>query len=569
MTALLTARLAAWREVHARWPLFLIAPLLLLLTMPLRQEVRDAVGLFVVLVLLPPLTVYLAARPGARSDPFWRGLGGPKWAALAGAAGVHVAVLGTTALAALPTLDPHDAGLVMALGGLGFLVLYSTTAAARSVSSGGVVIGGLIIGGSLLFLGSWLSLLVWKWPPVLALLVRTGMLITGCVGFALYGETVAGAWGGAVRRSRLGIGWALAAGVLFGPLALDAADIGGAWRSGLALNAIGPNGGSAIYGPRYSSTWWEAPGRMVRWTEDGPELFGPPGGQDAEIGPAGAIAVTVFNSELEDHDVRTWLRTASGLELECPGMLPAWPPSWRSDGEAIVLQRHHPWAEPIPAGVPSRAVLDVDGCTPLAPDVAEVGWDRGRRVELTKNRVLRVEDGPRIDLTEAIEGSELGRPSLHHVGDRIVLSLFGVRGATAAHPEARGRPGFLAVLEGDQIRVLEHGPGVTSTRVFDDEVCTRVADKFRCRRPDRDWGLSRTLPRGFDPAPVGAIAWDGVRLTHHLDGRTWSVASPRERGPGSYRFRTRLVRDRLRVFHDDRVEEIDTHGDVTVLDAIP
>jgi hypothetical protein len=72
MGPLLTARLAAWRELYARWPLYLICPFFLLLAL-VSSNLRFAVQLFVLLVLLPPLTVFLAARPGARSDPFWRG----------------------------------------------------------------------------------------------------------------------------------------------------------------------------------------------------------------------------------------------------------------------------------------------------------------------------------------------------------------------------------------------------------------------------------------------------------------------------------------------------------------
>ena len=583
MNALLTARLAAWREVHARWPLFLIAPLLLVLTAPRKEEVRDAVGMFVLFVMLPPLTVYLAARPGAKADAFWRGLGGPAWASLAGSVGLHGAVLVTTALAAMPawkgglggSAHPEVFALILAIP-LAFLVLYATTAAARAFSGGGVVIAGVIVGVAVLVAGTVLSFSIWKWSPALTLLVRTLLLVVVSGALAVYGETFFGAWGGAVRRRATAVGMLAVALVLGVPLALDAADVGHVFRSRLFLNEVSSDGASAAYGSGgWGEEWWMSSRRAVQWTPGGSALVGPAGAWGVIVGPRGAVAMSVVHPDSLVDRSYTWMRTASGVERTCEGMAPVYQSAWRADGEALALRRMTAYRETPDPRVPERAILDADGCTGLAQDVVAVGWDRGRRVEITERDTLRVEGMASASIPPTEGGVYACSLHLGHVGDRLVV----YRGSTVNDWRSTC-PGYIAVLDQEGLRFLDFGKDIRWVSVVDDAVCGHAGDVVRCHEPDGDDWTTVVHPPQVGPsdvpAPGGAMLhWKEGRVTDATSGRSWPVPNPivirgrEESWDYLFRGRVRIVDDRLRVFRDDRVEEVDAAVTATILATIP
>ncbi len=84
-------------------------------------------------------------------------------------------------------------------------------------------------------------------------------------------------------------------------------------------------------------------------TEHGLQPFGPVGATNIEHGPNGAVAVS--------------RRTGPGAPQD--------PWTYQTEG-------------------PLRALLNADGCEPIADDVKAAAWGRGRQVDLTKIGVLPV-----------------------------------------------------------------------------------------------------------------------------------------------------------------------------------
>jgi len=572
MNALLTARLAAWREIHARWPLFLLGPVLIVFAALIEEEVGDALEMFVFFVLLPPFTMYLAARPGAKADPFWRGLGGPRWASLAGTVAIHAAVLGVTALASAPGAGnfefvDSELGRRVVLGeALVFGLLYVTTAAARSFLAGGAVASGALLAASALTLGGWLNLHVWRWSPELAFVVRAGLIFAAAIVLMVWGEARYGAWGGAVRRRRWAISATVAGVVLLLPVALDAADVGGFWTKSLRLDQVSEDGTSAAYSQDARRFWFSGAGRAGLWTEaDGLQSVGPAGGEYPWTGPHGAIAVSRYGDRGDPVGTWTWLRTASGVEVRCDGVSPA---AWRPDGEAIAVRRIVPQGTVADPDVPARAILSPAGCAPNADDVERVAWDHGRLVELTDEGRLRI-GGTLQELPAA-----LGRPQLSQAGEYVVVSRLAYRKRGPKRGEVVATPGVVGLVVGDDVRVLVEGPDLGHDLwTPDDRLCVRVGDEHRCWTLDDDLVETRTsVPDGAIPTAGGTLAWRDGRLHDSATARSWAIPEPewwrptdRSYWPMGFPWRVRVVGDHVRVFDQRRVDEVDQAGTVTTL----
>ena len=122
MNAWTTMRFAAWRELHAHPLAIVIPPVLTILAAFQSGEPLNAWILFS--LLLSTFTLWwLAARGDGSADAFWRGLGGPHWARLAGAWMAHAPVPASLVVLALmregsdPVAQParREVGLLLTL----------------------------------------------------------------------------------------------------------------------------------------------------------------------------------------------------------------------------------------------------------------------------------------------------------------------------------------------------------------------------------------------------------------------------------------------------------------------
>ncbi len=533
MGALTAARLAAWRELRARWPLLLAGPALWAFGAAVPDYYRAGWDAFLLVLLLPVLCGLLAVRGGAAADNWWRGLGGPGWARLAGTAAVQLPPLVFTA--GMAQLRLVLAGSSIMGGELSDYVIhfvlvavYAVGLASRSLCAGLPTLAGFL-GASLalaagLVASSWLRLL----PYELGLALRLGLLALGGLALAAVWEGRLGPWGAAVRRHGR---WA-------GPLALLV----------FALLCVG--GEAALRIPHRGSIYSgdiilaEDGSRVLRITSRGRAWLWQDGRDRlladrfvcvGYLGPWGSLALKLTRGG-RDGPFALLLRDARGRSQECSFPTTS-EPRWRPDGLALSVR-----------GWNGRTyLLDLDqGCQLQTSDIRGIRW-LGPRQLVTKTDGLYLdgkylEDVPWPSRVRAVSSTHL------------VTQRYQERA-----PPRRGYQNLektlFAIREDGVERVTELEDWyVTATP---ERICTHARSSkirpWRCW--DQDGETVHHPPEGYYWRSAPDLAWrpdpQGVQFTDTV-GRYWIR-------PDEYIDFTRLDPDRLRVLAEDAV--IDLHAD--------
>jgi len=457
----LTARLAAWRELRARWPLLLLGPGFWALgqTIPVRS--RPGWDLFLLALLLPGLSLLLAGRGSAASDRWWRGLGGPAWARLLGQLGAQLPPLVFTAGMAWMRLATDGGGLNVGRGVLGSAVpnhvlilalpaLYFVGLAARGLRAGfpllaGPMLAALMLAASMLA-NDWLRLL----PTWLGLSMRLGLLALFGLFFALRWEARLGPWGAAVRRSGRW-SWALAALAFL----LISTAVEGALRSPHLHSVrdveISRDGSAVLRLTRQRDPLFARGGRAWLWRIGGERLLPQKGVNKAELGPQGAVLLAVARPTLSGTMHDFVLLDAQGREARCEGFTHTDPAQlgrtpflaqWSPTGTvAAFLPRE--WLS-FGEGTRRFFLLDADkGCQPQDPEVRDILWlDDAMLVQRDEGYTLdgRALNGlPEGAILHALDGSRLATLKLQDSesdeaqGKRVAIyRIYELRGSQAS-----------------------------------------------------------------------------------------------------------------------------------------
>jgi hypothetical protein len=454
VSAWTTFRLAAWRELWGRWPLHVVAPVLAAIGALFPDE------LFLkgfILLLLSGVVGVIASGGRVAADAFWRGLGGPGWARLAGAMAVQVPPL----VFAVAVLEGRTSAVVLC-------VLYTSVLLARTLG-GGLLLLFLPLGTIVVILVLWL-LSLWLlfrgegvffgWSAAASLLAVVGALRAEHRG---EGARRGPRW---ARWTRIGAG--SVATLWIAAMGLSAVPFGAVPMSSMAPTASG----AVLLLPfgKISSLYT----RADLWRDGQRRTIGPRGTLGGRPGPDGAAILHMSPSINEQ-----LLVAPDGATQACvvPAPRTFLEYSWRADGRAVLVETKEGMYE-----------IAIDTGCALLP--ATLGAWLGTQLVLVTDNVVR------------IDGVELGRPGpvvgLVESGGHV----YALAGGMLYEVTAAGLDP-LASLDADYLSAVSHG------------VCATGASK-RCVRN----GSREIVNHAHFPVDVH-LSWDGLerRLYEPVTGR--------------------------------------------------
>lgn len=601
MRAWQTLSLAAWRELRGRSLPLLGPAILTIAASPLERDVRDAADMTILAFIIPTAIAVLALRPGAASDVFWRGLGGPPLARSIGMLGTQALFIVATVIAVslrlsggqlAPRGEPWLA-LVALAAALALVLLWTLGHAARALAAGSTTVGGMILGVAVLVAGFFLSLRMWHWPPALGLLFRGSVLAVLALGCAVRWESRFGSWGGAILPAARWEALAALGVALLGPLALEAAAPGllrGFQR--LSIEDISEDGREAIISSEVSN-WMLRGGHLLRWRDGRVEEFGPPGGFKFRQGPRGAQATEYLRSwPWSDSQERELRVTFEGGVVSCPSN-DTWGFQWDPRGQRLVGEGR--------PGTPAL-VVSPDGCSRenlghqlrfagghvwglagWSEDTGELSVEQAQRLSRDRGTLLR--DGARVEGLPAGSVSWLsrfrGRASTLAPGRSPLNAVVAVH-LGQPQPRYRDRPPprprelrWYDISGGTPREIPPIVPSPGSSAWLPDHSCV-----IHAAAPPECVGDDLRLhpvaaPEGTWVAPLGNglfAALGELQLIRAADGRRWPLRQLLHDSRWSSSFdprrdlwrigRLRLVDDRPRVFGRGRIREL--HDDGTV-----
>jgi len=509
MTATTTFRLALWREWRGRWALHGIAPALAAMLWALPDARVDGFGKWCLIVALILLLPAAAARGSATPDTFWRGLGGPWWARLAGTAAAALAPL-----ALLGTVLLHPGVVVEREQFLAYALaaayLWITLWAARSATSGLRVVIGPALAAGVVAGAAWAAERLQIWPFWQAALVAASMVAVIAVAFGVWTERTQGTWGIAVRR-RPWSRWVAATvmATLSVPL-LSLACWAPLWPLTFDASA---DGRTALVATDSGRLWTWNDGKWTR-------LAAVAKGGRFSLGPNGAHAVWP-----EADFTVVWRRR--GAETRCPveSAEDIQGSSWRSDGGAFAYKTL------LVSGSTWRVVGE-DGCEDLGThgDFAFLGTEQvtlddgtvrvdGRTVGTSFAEVRLIQSGAQVYAIGAKRGKADPECTLHQVMSVALIPL----ADRAAHVwpvtdglcwrEAESR--HCIRQDGTPVQV-DPGWSAVATGLWIDDFIVRTADGS-ATWSRRDLGMAREI-RLLDGPILRVFRDDGI--TDHPPGAT-------------------------------------------------
>lgn len=316
MTAWHTFRLAAWREARTRWWVHLVAPGLALahFVLYVRLDLTSFFAGFIV-----PMAALVATRGAGPADAFWRGLGGPGWARVAGSA-----VVSLPPLAAAWAVNQAPS-----VGWMG--VLWGAVTVARTFVAGPALLAAPLI--ALVAAGFVGILLPGSWEF---------LAVPGALALAMVAEGRVGVWTFRVRPS---LRWGLASALLAPPF------VGVGLLFTLPRTSLQVVSDGEVLIQRRSA--WRGL-RVAVWRDGEERQVEAAGSRDAWLGPAGSVLLefpeeVVLVSAAGDRSACVWERVKGAA------------PSWRADGRAVLVD------------TPTGLVEVADGCRSL-DGLHQPGW---------------------------------------------------------------------------------------------------------------------------------------------------------------------------------------------------
>lgn len=546
-------RFSAFREIRARWPLLLALPIVFAVSALLPNPYDEAWSLFSLLVASPAILVLLAAGGPAAADPFWRGLRGSAVASVGMRASLHLLPVLVLAPLALGHTGIFSENLLetwpIVLLYLFQVTLYSTTLAARSLTSGFAVLAGPLMAVLVLAAGTWVNVAERFIPLQWSLAGRMAALSSLALVLACVWEGRDGVWGTSLRRRGL---LALVPALLFLAVSVGL-EVGLRVPMPGHLHVLGASdGGSRV---ALKSDWLlhqfnpeESLGRAWIWKDGHLRALEGVGVEAVVFGPEGSLLV-VSRSELSlamPYRADLTLLTADGARARCEDLLDFSNLRWSDDGRSVRILGGNA-VSGLEAGV---------GCAPLPPEVQEVVFaGHTYTVSSVEPTVLRVDGqplGPLTRLSNSHGAVREERGFIHLVGDETgVLAV--VR--TTGTPEHLYRGQRLYQMAGDQAVVLDDSDGY---RIEEGRVCRPTeADTMRCWDPA---GTLTEVPRAHAAHATrecvegrgGRSACRPVELT--------STGQPLPLPADPWSFYTRLDPDHLRYFYDDHFIDAGPEG---------
>ena len=509
------------REIYGRWPL--LVGLLALASAGVLFPPRVAPGwdIFAAVFLLPAGTIVLALRGAPALDRFWDGVPGPRIARILTRMGLHLGVIGASALVVTTRLADPDGALDSLFELL--LPVYGALALGRALGGVPAAVVALLLSAPLVpmwvFERSWLGVFGGATEILWAAAILGALLVLAAV--AAEARLGAGGWRGRSGSWKVAVGIVGVLGLIFGLGALvsrPAVESSELWLS---------KDGETVWVFSEADSPWPA-GRLWRWREGRLRLE--PGAWllNAQVGEDGTVALIEMPPWAAEPELV--IHAPDGGDTRCPnikdwiGFVGAGRVETR-DGLAGggACGQVSAWGEAM-AVLDGEIVYSKEGSVHKADQTWETGWRDAEPLVVGSALFLEVRNfqslparngGSRIDWSEI--GLVLVRPTGLELLDR--------------HQRSEGIIGYYPLA---------------------DAVCGNLAGVRTCWDED---GQPLASPQGA--RRLLYEIWMEGETAVHRDGRRWVL-------PGIDRWGVSAAKrsEGLRVLHSNTIYDIGADGAV-------